>query len=239
MRAGGGGRPRGPGRRNGAVVSCRPAADRGGGHGRRISQVGVHRARGHGISHGRASRGGRPRRHRLQPTGSRAEEWLAKYPGRAADTPAAAARDAEIVFACVGNDDDLRSVVLGPDGAFAGMASDAIFVDHTTASAQVARELYATARNWASDSSMRRSRAGRPEPRTACSRSWSGATGRRSSGCARPSTAMRGCVRSSAPPEPASSPRWSPDLHCRGCPGPLRGDQLRGRADSIPAGCST
>ena len=79
-------------------------------------------------------------------TGSRAEEWLAKYPGRAADTPAAAARDAEIVFACVGNDDDLRSVVLGPDGAFAGMASDAIFVDHTTASAQVARELYATAR---------------------------------------------------------------------------------------------
>ena len=79
-------------------------------------------------------------------TGSRAEEWLAKHPGRAADTPAAAARDAEIVFACVGNDDDLRSVVLGPDGAFAGMASDAIFVDHTTASAQVARELYATAR---------------------------------------------------------------------------------------------
>jgi 3-hydroxyisobutyrate dehydrogenase-like beta-hydroxyacid dehydrogenase len=78
-------------------------------------------------------------------TGSRAEEWLAKHSGRSEDTPAAAARDAEIVFACVGNDDDLRSVVLGPDGAFAGMARDAIFVDHTTASARVARELYAAA----------------------------------------------------------------------------------------------
>jgi 3-hydroxyisobutyrate dehydrogenase-like beta-hydroxyacid dehydrogenase len=78
-------------------------------------------------------------------TRSRAEEWLAKHPGRAADSPAASARAAEIVFACVGNDDDLRSVVLGPDGAFAGMARDAVFVDHTTASARVARELYATA----------------------------------------------------------------------------------------------
>ena len=78
-------------------------------------------------------------------TRSRAEEWLAKHPGRAADSPAASARAAEIVFACVGNDDDLRSVVLGPSGAFAGMAPEAIFVDHTTASARVARELYATA----------------------------------------------------------------------------------------------
>ena len=78
-------------------------------------------------------------------TGSRVEEWLAKHSGRSEDTPAAAARDAEIVLACVGNDDDLRSVVLGPDGAFAGMARDAIFVDHTTASARVARELYAAA----------------------------------------------------------------------------------------------
>jgi 3-hydroxyisobutyrate dehydrogenase len=78
-------------------------------------------------------------------TGSRVEEWLAKHSGRSEDTPAAAARDAEIVLACVGNDDDLRSVVLGPDGAFAGMARDAILVDHTTASARVARELYAAA----------------------------------------------------------------------------------------------
>ena len=78
-------------------------------------------------------------------TRSRAEEWLAKHPGRAADSPAAAARAAEIAFACVGNDDDLRSVVLGPSGAFAGMAPEAVFVDHTTASARIARELHATA----------------------------------------------------------------------------------------------
>ena len=78
-------------------------------------------------------------------TRSRAEEWLAKHPGRAADSPAAAARAVEIVLACVGNDDDLRSVVLGPNGAFAGMAPEAVFVDHTTASARVARELYAMA----------------------------------------------------------------------------------------------
>ena len=78
-------------------------------------------------------------------TASRAEAWLAKHPGQAEDTPAAAARGAGIVFACVGNDDDLRSVVLGPDGAFAGMAPDTVFVDHTTASAQAARELSAAA----------------------------------------------------------------------------------------------
>ena len=78
-------------------------------------------------------------------TGSRAEAWLAKHPGQAAETPAAAARGAGIVFACVGNDDDLRSVVLGPDGAFAGMAPDTVFVDHTTASALAARELSAAA----------------------------------------------------------------------------------------------
>ena len=78
-------------------------------------------------------------------TGSRAEEWLGKHRGRAGDTPAAAARGAEVVFACVGNDDDLRSVVLGTDGAFAGMKAGAVFVDHTTASAAVARELHAEA----------------------------------------------------------------------------------------------
>ena len=63
-----------------------------------------------------------------------------------AETPREAAQGADIVFCCVGNDDDLRSVTLGADGAFAGMAPGAIFVDHTTASAEVARELYATAR---------------------------------------------------------------------------------------------
>ena len=61
-------------------------------------------------------------------------------------TPKSAVTGADIVFCCVGNDDDLRSVVLGPDGAFAGMKSGAIFVDHTTASATVARELYAAAK---------------------------------------------------------------------------------------------
>jgi 3-hydroxyisobutyrate dehydrogenase len=64
-----------------------------------------------------------------------------------AKTPALAARGAELVFCCVGNDDDLRSVVLGPDGAFAGMHPAAVLVDHTTASADVAREMYATARS--------------------------------------------------------------------------------------------
>jgi 3-hydroxyisobutyrate dehydrogenase len=64
-----------------------------------------------------------------------------------AETPREAAQGADIVFCCVGNDDDLRSVTLGADGAFAGMAPGAVFVDHTTASADVARELYAAARN--------------------------------------------------------------------------------------------
>jgi 3-hydroxyisobutyrate dehydrogenase len=61
-------------------------------------------------------------------------------------TPKAAVANADMVFCCVGNDDDLRSVVLGPDGAFAGMKPGAIFIDHTTASATVARELYAAAK---------------------------------------------------------------------------------------------
>ena len=81
-------------------------------------------------------------------TASKAEAWCAEFAahgGRArhAATPREAARGAALVFCCVGNDDDLRSVVLGADGAFAGMARGAAFVDHTTASAQVARELHA------------------------------------------------------------------------------------------------
>ncbi|MGF1626733.1 MAG: NAD(P)-dependent oxidoreductase, partial [Alphaproteobacteria bacterium] len=75
-------------------------------------------------------------------TAAKAEQWVAQHGGRMGATPAAAAADQEIVFACVGNDDDLRSVVLGPDGALAGMAAGGRFVDHTTASADVARELY-------------------------------------------------------------------------------------------------
>lgn len=74
-------------------------------------------------------------------TGAKADAWVKAFGGRAAPTPREASADADFVFACVGNDDDLRSVVLGPDGAFAGMKKGAIFVDHTTASAGVAREL--------------------------------------------------------------------------------------------------
>ena len=74
-------------------------------------------------------------------TAAKAEAWVKAYGGRSAPTPAQAADGARIVFACVGNDDDLRSVTIGDQGAFAGMAPDAVFVDHTTASAEVAREL--------------------------------------------------------------------------------------------------
>jgi 3-hydroxyisobutyrate dehydrogenase/2-hydroxy-3-oxopropionate reductase len=73
---------------------------------------------------------------------AKAQAWRAECPGNAsAPTPREAAAGADIVFACVGNDDDLRSVVLGADGALAGMKPGAVFVDHTTASASVAREL--------------------------------------------------------------------------------------------------
>ena len=76
-------------------------------------------------------------------TAAKGQAWVKEYGGAYAATPRAAAEGADIVFACVGNDDDLRSVVLGADGAFAGMPRGAIFVDHTTASAFVARELAA------------------------------------------------------------------------------------------------
>jgi len=79
-------------------------------------------------------------------TAAKAQAWVDKHGGKATATPRAAAEGAEIVFACVGNDADLRSVVTGDDGAFAGMARGAIFVDHTTASADVARELHALAK---------------------------------------------------------------------------------------------
>ena len=78
-------------------------------------------------------------------TGAKAEGWVAKFGGRAAPTPSAAAAGAEFVFSCVGNDEDLRAVTLGPEGAFAGMARGAVFIDNTTASATVARELHAAA----------------------------------------------------------------------------------------------
>ncbi|MCO5086612.1 MAG: NAD(P)-dependent oxidoreductase [Methylobacteriaceae bacterium] len=76
---------------------------------------------------------------------AKAKAWVEKFGGASAPTPREAAKDCDIVFACVGNDDDLRSITLGPDGALAGMKKGAIFVDHTTASAEVARELHAAA----------------------------------------------------------------------------------------------
>ncbi|MFO1340215.1 MAG: NAD(P)-dependent oxidoreductase [Burkholderiaceae bacterium] len=79
-------------------------------------------------------------------TAAKAQAWVAEYGGASAGTPRGAAEGAEIVFACVGNDDDLRAVALGAQGAFAGMAPGTVFVDHTTASADVARELHAAAR---------------------------------------------------------------------------------------------
>ena len=79
-------------------------------------------------------------------TAAKAEAWVGEYGGSFADTPAKAAEGSEMVFACVGNDDDLRSVVFGDDGVLAGMDEGAIFVDHTTASADVAREIYAAAK---------------------------------------------------------------------------------------------
>ena len=79
-------------------------------------------------------------------TAAKAHAWAAEFGGQAAATPREAAAHAEFVFACVGNDDDLRSVSTGAHGAFAGMAPGAVFIDHTTASAEVARELFAAAK---------------------------------------------------------------------------------------------
>ena len=79
-------------------------------------------------------------------TAAKAGAWTSEHGGATGATPADAAQGAEMVMACVGNDDDLRSVCLGPDGAFATMAEGSIFVDHTTVSAAVTRELYEAAR---------------------------------------------------------------------------------------------
>jgi len=76
-------------------------------------------------------------------TAAKAEKWVKEHGGALAETPRAAAEGADIAFIMVGNDDDVRAVVLGDDGAFAGMSKDKILVDHTTASADVAREIYA------------------------------------------------------------------------------------------------
>lgn len=78
-------------------------------------------------------------------TAAKAKQWVEQHGGKAAATPADAAKDQDFVFCCVGNDDDLRSVTTGPEGAFQSMKKGAIFIDNTTASAEVARELDAEA----------------------------------------------------------------------------------------------
>lgn len=80
-------------------------------------------------------------------TAQKADKWVAEHGGTKALTPAEAAKDCAFVFACVGDDADIRAVTTGPDGAFQTMAADAVFVDNTTASADVARDLYAEARS--------------------------------------------------------------------------------------------
>lgn len=79
-------------------------------------------------------------------SGEKAAKWVAQFGGASAKTPKEAAQGKDFVFACVGNDDDLRAVTIGPDGAFHGMKPGAIFIDNTTASAEVARELHAAAK---------------------------------------------------------------------------------------------
>ncbi len=80
-------------------------------------------------------------------SGAKAEAWAKEYGGSTAPTPAEAAKDADFVFCCVGNDNDLREVTLGAQGAFNGVKKGAVFIDNTTASANIARELYAAAKS--------------------------------------------------------------------------------------------
>ena len=99
-------------------------------------------------------------------TQSKADNWVREYGGAAATTPKDAAAGADFVFTCVGNDDDLRSVTMGDDGAFHGLKPGAVFVDHTTASATIAEELCEEAKARNADSSTRRYRGARPAQRT-------------------------------------------------------------------------
>jgi 3-hydroxyisobutyrate dehydrogenase-like beta-hydroxyacid dehydrogenase len=80
-------------------------------------------------------------------TSAKAEAWVAEFGGKLAPTPAAAAQDADFIFTCVGNDNDLRAVTLGPDGAFSTLKPGAVAIDNTTASAEIARELHAAAKS--------------------------------------------------------------------------------------------
>ena len=101
---------------------------------------------------------------------AKADKWVAQYGGKKAATPKEAATGQDFVMMCVGNDNDVREVTLGANGAFDGVSKGAVFVDHTTASAEIARDSFTPRqRSAASTSSMRRCPAARPAPRTACS----------------------------------------------------------------------
>jgi len=97
-------------------------------------------------------------------TAAKAEKWVAQFGGKSAKTPREAAEGQDFVMCCVGNDNDLREVTLGANGGFSGTKKGAVFVDHTTASADIARELYAAAKKCGFDF------MDRPVLTTACSR---------------------------------------------------------------------
>jgi 3-hydroxyisobutyrate dehydrogenase-like beta-hydroxyacid dehydrogenase len=103
---------------------------------------------------------------------AKAAAWAKEFGGKSAATPATAATGAEVVFSCVGADNDLRGVTVGQDGAFGAMSSGTYYVDCTTTSADVARELAKTLQERDVIFLMHPYRAGNPEPRTANSRSW-------------------------------------------------------------------
>ncbi len=127
---------------------------------------------------------------------AKAAQWVKEYGGKSAATPKEAAQGCDFVMMCVGNDDDVRSVVYGDNGVLAGMKKGAILVDHTTASATVARELHAeSARKKASASSTRRSPAARPARSTGSSASCAAASRPTSTRRSRCSTSTPRCAR--------------------------------------------
>ena len=161
-------------------------------------------------------------------TFAKAEAWTKKHKGKAAKTPKEAAAGQEIVFCCVGNDEHLRAVVLGDDGAFAGMAKGAIFFDNTTASADIARELHAEGKK-KRHRLHRRAGVGRPGRR---GERPAHRDVRRRAGAVRQGQAGGRCLRQGGHPDrPAGlGPDHQddePDVHRRHRPGPGRGAQSR------------
>ncbi len=161
-------------------------------------------------------------------TAAKAEKWVAQYGGKSAPTPKAAAEGQDFVMACVGNDNDLREVTLGANGAFAGMGKGKIFVDHTTASAEIARELYAAGKKgrlrlhrWAG--------VGRPGRRRE-RRAHRDVRRRRSALRARQAGDRRLCARLQPDRRCRRRPAHQdgqPDLHRRTGAGPVGGAALR------------